>query len=129
VAARGAGAAAGDAGDRMAQQRDARGRRVPRRPVPTGLNEAGYIEGQNVAVEYRFAGDEYERLPALAADLVRRQVDVIAAGGVVAAPASNAGSYNNAVQKVPNDEVTIRFGFGELLLRSACLSPRCVGTF
>ena len=44
--------------------------------------------------------------------------DVIAAGGVVAAPASNAGSYNNAVQKVPNDEVTIRFGFGELLLRS-----------
>ena len=88
-------------------------------------NEAGYLE----AVEYRFTGGEYERLPALAADLVRRQVDVIAAGGVVAAPASNAGSYNNAVQKVPNDEVTIRFGFGELLLRLARLSPRCVGTF
>ena len=98
-------------------------------PFRQGLNEAGYIEGQNVAVEYRFPGGEYERLPALAADLVRRQVDVIAAGGVVAAPASNAGSYNNAVQKVPNDEVTIRFGFDELLLRSACLSPRCVGTF
>src|SRR4051794_21064658 len=65
-------------------------------------------------------------MPALAADLVRRQVDVIAAGSVVAAPASNAGSYNNAVQKVTKDEVTIRFGFGGLLLRSACLSPRCV---
>jgi hypothetical protein len=129
VAACGAGAAVGDAGDRMAQQRDARGRRVTASPRSEGLNEAGYIEGQNVAVEYRFAGGEYERLLALAADLVRRQVDVIAAGGVVAAPASNAGSYNNAVQKVPNDEVTIRFGFGELLLRSACLSPRCVGTF
>ena len=70
-------------------------------PFRQGLNEAGYIKGQNVAVEYRFAGGEYERLPALAADLVRRQVDVIAARGVVATPASNAGSYNNAVQKVP----------------------------
>ena len=40
--------------------------------------------------------------------------------------AINAGLYNNAVQNVPNDEVTFRFGFGESLLRSACLSPRCV---
>src|SRR5215831_20371577 len=45
-----------------------------------GLKQAGYVEGQNVAVEYRWAGNEYERLTALAAELVRRRVNVIATG-------------------------------------------------
>ena len=75
-------------------------------PFLQGLAETGYVEGRNVAIEYRWAGGHYDRLAAMAADLVARKVDLIAAfGPPPARAAKNATSTIPIVFEVGNDAV------------------------
>src|ERR1700730_12410211 len=57
-----------------------------------GLGETGHVEGQNVAIEFRWAESQYERLPAMATDLIRRRVTVIAAASLPSALAATGAA-------------------------------------
>jgi len=72
-----------------------------------GLSETGFVEGQSVAIDYRWADNQNDRLPGLVAEMIRRRVAVIAAGGIAATKAAKAANNTPIVFAVGADPVRI----------------------
>jgi len=81
-----------------------------------GLNDVGYVEGENVTIIYRFAEDQYDRLPELAAELVRRRVTLIAASATSAAPAAKAATTTIPIAFIAAED-PVRLGLVASLAR------------
>jgi putative ABC transport system substrate-binding protein len=125
VAARGARATAGDAVVGWLSTRNSETDAYVLPAFRRGLNRQGYVEGRNVTIEYRWSDTQNDRLPALAADLVRRQVAVIAAAGNTRAVERAVQSITTTIPIVsaavspdtdlrrPGGNVTGASGFGE----------------
>jgi ABC transporter substrate binding protein len=100
-------AAESDAGDRSPQQWPAGANAAKVAAFCQGLREIGYVEGQNLAIEYRWAEGHYNRLPALAAELVGRKVDVI----VAMAGTPSALAATNETSTIP---IIVLIGFSSI---------------
>ena len=118
--ARGARAAAGAAGGRVYPCRVARLIHLRAAAFRKGLAETGYIEGQNVTVEYHWLEGHYDRVPALVADVVRRQVAVIATPGKFARDAGGQSMQQRQSQSSSASPKTL----SSLACRQPCPAGR-----
>ena len=88
-----------------------------------GLNEAGFVEGRNVAVEYRWAEDQYDRLPELVSDLLRRRVTVIVTPAGTAAALAAKGLTTTTPIVFSTEVDPVRTGLVASLIGPVAMSP------